>query len=726
MRKQKKQNQSIYEHIWRAMALVIIVVFVLGGTAVTIYVDKSITEKIEEREHSSLVNADTILSNQIATTQQTLNMLLTNPFVVQSIYTGNQEWDASTYKSGQTVVNAVNSNQIFNSIYVIADDKIAIKSSRRYQTKEDEKMLIKAMQYQFQAALIPWKTETGSRICHNLMVLSALDAVGQPNTTGGALINMDLDRLASIAFNSGNGSAFYMVYEDQIIASTVPEMFFTSISSVPALEQAHQTQRAYSNGYHVYSLTNDTYGYTLYSVHERAVLMMPVISGLFILMMIITALLLISLLISRRVALHAYTPVKTVLIQLEEQLPADPDAAEDLNDLQRASCSIRRTSEIVSAYRRDADTARLSRFIHNGVMDPRIQEILYQHLGYTGGETLLMLLFQSASLENAHMASDVLQGSLNGYARFLTLDMPGQRLLSLISLTQPDASDAPVLSSIEQVVRLVQAEEQEKVVVVMEDVSNGLDTLSDGYARLIERLRRSVFCQRSAYLGRPTERNISDERTRQLQQSIQAADEEAFQTAMAGYLESCSQMTAREAYHQLATLCMRAVESSSRRGLDMADRLDTYRSIHNALLSQPDYAALTNYIQATHQMILHSMEERSADENNPMAESILAYIKAHFEDPMLSAAQVADALNVSVSHLSRVMNKSLGCGFPETLQRIRLEYACGQLIAQPDIPIAQLAQQCGFSSASYFTASFKKKYGVTPSGYRQRKTADKL
>lgn len=93
---------------------------------------------------------------------------------------------------------------------------------------------------------------------------------------------------------------------------------------------------------------------------------------------------------------------------------------------------------------------------------------------------------------------------------------------------------------------------------------------------------------------------------------------------------------------------------------------------------------------------------------------------------MLSAAQVADALNVSVSHLSRVMNKILSCGFPETLQRIRLEYACGQLIAQPDIPIAQLAQQCGFSSASYFTASFKKKYGVTPSGYRQRRTADKL
>ena len=52
------------------------------------------------------------------------------------------------------------------------------------------------------------------------------------------------------------------------------------------------------------------------------------------------------------------------------------------------------------------------------------------------------------------------------------------------------------------------------------------------------------------------------------------------------------------------------------------------------------------------------------------------------------------------------------------LQKIRLEYAATQLMAKPGISIADLAQQCGFSSASYFAASFKKVYGVTPSNYR--------
>lgn len=153
--KRKKHAHSVYEQIWRAMVLVIVIVFALGGTAVTIYVDRSITAQVEEQKRSELANADTIISHQIATAQQTLNMLLTNPIVVQSIYTGNQEWNSGTYKSGQTVVNALNSNQIYNSIYVIANDEIAVKSSRRYQSQEDEAMLVDAMQHQFRTPIIP-------------------------------------------------------------------------------------------------------------------------------------------------------------------------------------------------------------------------------------------------------------------------------------------------------------------------------------------------------------------------------------------------------------------------------------------------------------------------------------------------------------------------------------------------------------------------------------------
>ena len=100
LQKVKKQLNSIYGRIWQSIALVVVIVFALGGTAVTIYVNKSLTSKIEEQEYAYLANADTILDHQISSTQQMINTLLTNPFVIQSIYTGNRDWNSGVYQSG--------------------------------------------------------------------------------------------------------------------------------------------------------------------------------------------------------------------------------------------------------------------------------------------------------------------------------------------------------------------------------------------------------------------------------------------------------------------------------------------------------------------------------------------------------------------------------------------------------------------------------------------------
>ena len=716
-----RKTNTVYEHIWRSIAAVVALVFILGGTAVTIYVDQSMTAQVKAREQAYLAGVDTILTHQISSAQQTLNMLLTNPFIVQSIYSGNENWNTSVYQSGQIVVNAVNSNQAFNSIYVIGGDSIAIKSSRRYQTREAEEQLIQRMQLDFRRTLIPWYSELGSRTSHNLMILCALDTVSTPNFTGGALINLDLDRLADTAFANHGDSTVHMVMDGQVVASSSVDDFFTDVASHELLSKAIATQAQLCDGYYVFSLSNPTYGYTLYSIQERAALMRPVTTGLTILLTVISVLLAGTLLLSRRAALHAYTPVKTILIQLEEQLPAeDEGSAEELSDLQRVSRSIRRTSEIVSAYRRDADTARLSRFIQSGAADHHIADMLEKHLGYTGAQPLYMLLFHAESPESARMAADVLQGSLDGYARFLTLDMPSQRLLSLACVSQMEVEEGVITSAIEQVLQLMHQQSSGKVIISLQRTGEGLDALPGAYIQLIERMRRSVFCAGSALLIETQSAAIPEEAAQQLYRAALIPDSTGYLEAATAYLAACRLMPAREAYHQLATLCMRITEASSSRSMDMSDRLDSYRMILNTLFTLPDYGAVITYMQTLHQTVIEHVNTRKSGESNPLADHILAYMHTHFDDPALSALQVAEALSISVSHLSRVMGKHIGCGFPELLQKIRLEHAVNQLMAQPGLSIAQLAQECGFSSASYFTASFKKKYGVTPSTYRLR------
>lgn len=699
--------------------MVVVLVFLLGGIAITLYVDRSITTQIEDRERSYLASANNILDHQISSAQQTLDMLIANPLIIQRIYGGNTDWNDSSYQAGQIIVNAIDCNQIYNSIYVISGESIVLKTSRRYQSVNAEAMIIDTMRTQFRQALIPWHDKTGSRPNRNLMILRALDSITAPNDTGGVLINLDLDRLVTSAFSNNGSSDIFMVMDDQIIASTCTEFFFTPVSEHPLLAEAILSGATLYQGNYIFSLHNSTYSYTLYAIQDRAMLMTPVRTGLAMLMLALCLMLAITLLISRRAALHAYTPVKTILIQLEEQLPADTDApTEELNELQRASRSIRHTSEIVSAYRRDADTVRLSRFIHSGTPCPSVAEILRKHLGYDGTQPLYMLLFGSASTDAARMAADVLQGTLSGYARFLTLDMPGQRLLSLACITAPvSTEDNTVAASAQQVLQMMTEHDASKVIMTLLDVSDGPDAFSVAYSQMLERMRSSIFCAGSTLLPEAHSAPIPSEITQHVLQAVQATDPALYRTAVDAYLTALCPLPAREAYHQLATLCMHLTETGSARNQDISDRLDSYRTILNDLFVLPDYPALNAYMQELFQNASERIQLKRSGESNPLVDRILNYTAANFMDPALSASQVAEALGVSVSHLSRIMSRAVGCTFPELLQRYRLDKAAGLLLSS-DMPIAQLAQQCGFGSASYFTATFKRIYGMVPSAYR--------
>ena len=44
-----------------------------------------------------------------------------------------------------------------------------------------------------------------------------------------------------------------------------------------------------------------------------------------------------------------------------------------------------------------------------------------------------------------------------------------------------------------------------------------------------------------------------------------------------------------------------------------------------------------------------------------------------------------------------------------------------ELLSNPDLSVTEIAMQCGFSGSSYFTETFRKAIGCTPSDYRMRK-----
>ncbi len=78
----------------------------------------------------------------------------------------------------------------------------------------------------------------------------------------------------------------------------------------------------------------------------------------------------------------------------------------------------------------------------------------------------------------------------------------------------------------------------------------------------------------------------------------------------------------------------------------------------------------------------------------------------------------ANAIDIHPVHLAQTFRKLLNTTVGERLREIRLENA-RESLKFTQIPIAQIAIQCGFSDQSHLSRLFKARYGTTPFVYRR-------
>ncbi len=84
----------------------------------------------------------------------------------------------------------------------------------------------------------------------------------------------------------------------------------------------------------------------------------------------------------------------------------------------------------------------------------------------------------------------------------------------------------------------------------------------------------------------------------------------------------------------------------------------------------------------------------------------------------ISLNLLAEHCNTSISTLSRLFRKHLGCSPGQYLIKHRLERACN-LLQVHNLSIKAIAAECGYGSPMFFAREFKQHYGTSPSRYRR-------
>jgi len=95
-------------------------------------------------------------------------------------------------------------------------------------------------------------------------------------------------------------------------------------------------------------------------------------------------------------------------------------------------------------------------------------------------------------------------------------------------------------------------------------------------------------------------------------------------------------------------------------------------------------------------------------------------IAARLCDPDLKTGDIAQAVGMSRSKLYRLTGE-VGTTVERLIIETRLDHVIRELEAQPgrDVTLTELAFEAGFRDASHFSRCFKRKFGTSPSRYRQ-------
>jgi AraC family transcriptional regulator len=92
------------------------------------------------------------------------------------------------------------------------------------------------------------------------------------------------------------------------------------------------------------------------------------------------------------------------------------------------------------------------------------------------------------------------------------------------------------------------------------------------------------------------------------------------------------------------------------------------------------------------------------------------YIREHL-DQHLTLAQLGAVVFMSPYHFARLFQHSTGVPPHRFVVRARIDHAA-DLLAAPELTIAQISRVVGFRTPSHFATVFHRIMGVTPSAYR--------
>lgn len=169
-------------------------------------------------------------------------------------------------------------------------------------------------------------------------------------------------------------------------------------------------------------------------------------------------------------------------------------------------------------------------------------------------------------------------------------------------------------------------------------------------------------------------------------------------------------------------------------GYPMFKKLDSTYSYQLLEAIEALIYEVANYEQ-TNPLMIESLENRvvlqllrdsnsefiltSNNQQNPqdIVQKAKNYIETYFSSN-ITIKDICNAVYISPAHLQKIFLKYVGDTPHQYIVKCRHRKA-KEILETTDIPIEEIARQCGFVNSAHFSTAFKNKEGISPLGYRR-------
>lgn len=137
------------------------------------------------------------------------------------------------------------------------------------------------------------------------------------------------------------------------------------------------------------------------------------------------------------------------------------------------------------------------------------------------------------------------------------------------------------------------------------------------------------------------------------------------------------------------------------------------------IMSLDDLPSLKSWLLEKIGVASNNVKNQASEKSVKVIDMAQEYIRNNYSKD-ISLDDVSRTVNISPYYFSKIFKEGAGEGFVEYLTRIRIDKA-KDLLTTTGCSMKEIGSMVGYADPNYFSRTFKKNVGVTPTEYKERR-----